>query len=110
MTLDGVPEELKVEILSEIEPSSQSGRSPSEKSSKYPKASQPGHVTTSIPGIIVDVLVQEGDIVRAGTPLIITEAMKMETEIQAPVSGKIIQINISKGDSVNPDEILIAIE
>jgi pyruvate carboxylase subunit B len=110
MTLDGVPEELQVEILSEVETKPQQANSQAGKSSKRPKASQPGHVSTSMPGIIVEVLVKEGDKVEAGTPIIITEAMKMETEIQAPISGTVIEVYASKGDSVNPDEILIAIE
>jgi len=107
MSLDGVPEELQVEILSEVD---LEGNATANKSSKNPKASEPGHVTTSMPGVIVDVLVKVGDEVEAGTPVIITEAMKMETEIQAPISGKVIEVYISKGDAVNPDEILIAIE
>lgn len=110
MTLDGVPEELQVEILSEVELSAPGNKASSGKSSKRPKASQPGHVTTSMPGVIVDVLVKEGDVVDAGTPIIITEAMKMETEIQAPISGKVAEVYIAKGDTVNPDEILITIE
>jgi len=109
MTLDGVPEELQVEILSEIETNPQTG-SLNSQSSKHPKASEPGHVTTSMPGVIVDVLVGVGDTVEAGTPVVITEAMKMETEIQAPISGKVTEVYIAKGDAVNPDEILIAIE
>jgi pyruvate carboxylase subunit B len=36
--------------------------------------------------------------------------MKMETEIQAPISGTIRAIHVSKGDSVNPDEVLVEIE
>ncbi len=110
MTLDGVPEELQVEILSEVNLSSQTGSPQSGKSSKRPKATQAGHVTTSMPGVIVDVLVKENDEVEAGTPVIITEAMKMETEIQAPISGKVTVVYIVKGDTVNPDEILISIE
>ena len=109
MTLDGVPEEIQVEILNEIDLTDGSSSKPG-KSSKHPKASEPGHVTTSMPGVIVDVLVKVGDEVEAGTPVIITEAMKMETEIQAPISGKVTEVYIGKGDAVNPDEILIAIE
>jgi len=50
------------------------------------------------------------DEVEAGIALIVTEAMKMETEIQAPVAGKITAIYVQKGDSVNPDEVLIEID
>ncbi len=113
MTLDGVPEELLVETLDEINVTPQNGSDNSataQKKSKHPKASKPGHVTTSMPGIIVDVLVSVGDKVEAGTPVIITEAMKMETEIQAAITGTVTEVYVSKGDTVNPDEILINIE
>ncbi len=63
-----------------------------------------------MPGTIVDVLVGPGDEVTAGTPVLVTEAMKMETEIQAPVDGRVTAIHVSKGDSVNPDETLLEID
>jgi pyruvate carboxylase subunit B len=40
----------------------------------------------------------------------VTEAMKMETEIQAPIGGTVSKIHVSKGDTVNPDEVLVEIE
>ncbi|HIE53788.1 MAG TPA: biotin/lipoyl-binding protein, partial [Chromatiaceae bacterium] len=42
-------------------------------------------------------------------PVLITEAMKMETEVQAPVSGKVAGVYVQKGDAVNPDEVLVEI-
>ena len=116
ITVDGVPEEVLVETLSEIATTPMSGASApivassSSGGSKRPRATKPGHVTTSMPGTIVEVLVSEGDSVEAGDGLFVTEAMKMETEIQAPISGKVNKIYITKGDSVNPDETLIEIE
>ena len=62
-----------------------------------------------MPGVIVDVLVSVGDEVKAGDPVLVTEAMKMETEIQAPIAGTVKAIHVAKGDSVNPDETLIEI-
>lgn len=118
LTVDGVPEEILVETLSEVitEPAAggvglgaiSAGAGTS--GSKRPKATSPGHVTTSMPGTIVDVMVNEGDTVKAGGALFITEAMKMETEVQAPISGNIKAVYIKKGDTVNPDETLIEIE
>jgi pyruvate carboxylase subunit B len=63
-----------------------------------------------MPGTIIEVLVKVEDQVKAGDPLLVTEAMKMETEIQAPIAGRISAVHVSKGDSVNPDETLIEIE
>jgi len=118
LTVDGVPEEILVETLSEVltEPaaggvaSSAISAGAGGSGSKRPKAKSPGHVTTSMPGTIVDVLVNEGDSVNAGDAVFITEAMKMETEVQAPIGGTIKAIFIKKGDTVNPDETLIEIE
>ncbi|MGD8874860.1 MAG: sodium-extruding oxaloacetate decarboxylase subunit alpha [Gammaproteobacteria bacterium] len=109
MTVDGVPEEVHVETLDEIPGEGDPGKK-TVKGSKRPRATLPGHVTTSMPGTIIDVLVAMDDKVEAGTPLLITEAMKMETEIQAPIAGTITAINVIKGDTVNPDETLIEIK
>ncbi|BAN69264.1 sodium-extruding oxaloacetate decarboxylase subunit alpha [endosymbiont of unidentified scaly snail isolate Monju] len=109
-TVDGIPEEVRVETLSEIV--LEGGAQGAVKSSivgKRPRPQGRGDVTTSMPGNIVDVLVKEGDEVVAGQPLLVAEAMKMETEIQAPVSGVVEAVYVSKGDAVNPDETLIAI-
>ena len=62
-----------------------------------------------MPGTIVDVMVETGQSVQAGDPVLVSEAMKMENEVPAPVSGSIKVIHVSKGDSVNPDETLIEI-
>jgi pyruvate carboxylase subunit B len=111
ITVNGIPEEVLVETLDEIHlETSADARHRPVKDSKRPRATLPGHVTTSMPGTIIDVLVGVGDKVVAGTPVLITEAMKMETEIQAPVAGTVTAIHVNKGDAVNPDETLVEIE
>ncbi len=111
VSVDGVPEEIVVETLEEIGLADSGEVLPAKtKGSKRPQAKAPGHVTTSMPGTIVDVLVKEGDEVKEGDALLVTEAMKMETEVQAPISGKVVAVHIQKGDTVNPDETLIEIE
>jgi pyruvate carboxylase subunit B len=108
--MDGMPEEVIVESLQELQLGESSGTRKLHRGSRRPRASKEGDVTTSMPGNIIEVLVNEGDAVKAGDPVIITEAMKMETEIQAPISGTVTAIHIGKGDNVNPDEALIEIE
>ena len=117
LTVDGVPEEILVETLSEVMTAPVGGgvapsaiASQTTGGSKRPRATKPGDVTTSMPGTIVDVLVAEGDSVNAGDGLFVTEAMKMETEVHAPIAGTVKAIHITKGDSVNPDETLIELE
>ncbi|MBT8116611.1 MAG: sodium-extruding oxaloacetate decarboxylase subunit alpha [Gammaproteobacteria bacterium] len=109
MTVDGVPEEVLVETLDEISLDQKEAGSTSG-GSRRPRATRPGHVTASMPGTIIDVLVSEGDSVEAGTPVLITEAMKMETEIQAPIAGRVTAVHVVKGDTVNPDETLVEID
>jgi pyruvate carboxylase subunit B len=101
LTLDGVPEEILLETIDSYQPVAGGG--------KRGKARESGHITTAMPGNIVDVLVQPGQRVQAGTPVLITEAMKMETEIQAPVAGTVNAIHVKKGDRVTPGEILLEI-
>ncbi|NKI17809.1 sodium-extruding oxaloacetate decarboxylase subunit alpha [Spongiibacter sp. KMU-166] len=101
MTLDGMPEEVVFEALNEFQSGGGSGRK---------QANKPGHVTTNMPGNIVEVLVAQGDAVTAGQPVLVTEAMKMEAEVQAPVSGTVTDIHVSKGDRVTPGEVLIEID
>ena len=103
MTVDGVPEEISLESLGEFQKDSSGG-------GKRGKASKEGHVTTTMPGNIVDVLVNEGDEVSAGDPVLIIEAMKMETEVKASSSGKVTAVHIKKGDRVTPGEVLVEIE
>jgi pyruvate carboxylase subunit B len=111
LTLDGMPEEIVVETLEEVLlTGGAEGAVVSKSKGGRPRASKPGHVTTSMPSTIVEVKVKEGDMVNAGDPVLIAEAMKMEAEVQAPIAGKVIAVHIAKGDSVNPNEALIEIE
>ena len=57
-------------------------------------------------GLIVDIKVEAGQKVKTGDEIVILEAMKMENPIVAPKDGTISAIKVSKGDSVNSDDIL----
>jgi len=69
-----------------------------------------GRVKAPIPGLVTRVLVQEGDEVTVGQPLLVLEAMKMENEIAAPRSGKVTRLDAYEGRSVMLDELLAEIE
>jgi len=102
LSIDGMPEEVVFEPLNNFIGGASGGQ--------RKQASAPGDVSTSMPGNVVDVLVKEGDTVKAGQPLLVSEAMKMETEIQAPIAGTVKAVHVAKGDRVNPGEVLIEIE
>lgn len=75
-----------------------------------PKPGGPGDVTTPVPGRVVKVLVTEGTRVKAGDPVLVIEAMKMENRVTAPTDGTVKAIHVKEGDSVNSDETLIQLE
>lgn len=101
LSIDGMPEEVVFEPLNDFVAGS---------SGKRKQASAPGDVSTSMPGNIVDVLVKVGDTVKAGQAVLISEAMKMETEVQAPIDGTVKAVHVAKGDRVNPGDVLVEIE
>ena len=101
LSIDGMPEEVVFEPLNQFV---------SEGGNRRKQASAPGDVSTTMPGNIVEVLVKVGDVVKAGQAVLITEAMKMETEVQAPIDGTVKALHVAKGDRVNPGDVLIEIE
>ncbi|HUE91657.1 sodium-extruding oxaloacetate decarboxylase subunit alpha [Pseudomonas sp.] len=101
LSIDGMPEEVVFEPLNDFVAGT---------GSKRQQASGPGDVSTSMPGNIVEVLVKVGDTVKAGQAVLISEAMKMETEVQAPIAGTVKAVHVAKGDRVNPGDVLIEIE
>lgn len=66
-------------------------------------------VPAPLPGTILKVNVTEGQAVKEGDLIVVLEAMKMENEIYAPCAGKVAQILVSKGSSVNTDDVLATI-
>lgn len=101
LSIDGMPEEVVFEPLNDFVAGA---------TGKRKQASAPGDVSTSMPGNIVDVLVKVGDAVKAGQAVLISEAMKMETEVQAPIAGTVKAVHVAKGDRVNPGDVLVEIE
>ena len=63
-----------------------------------------------MPGTILDVKVSAGQAVKAGDTLFILEAMKMENEISAPKDGTITSVVVSKGASVQTDQLIATIQ
>lgn len=66
-------------------------------------------VRAPLPGVIIQVLVRPGDEVKAGQTVCTLETMKMENAIKADNGGKVTAVNITPGQSVLQDEILLVI-
>jgi methylmalonyl-CoA carboxyltransferase 1.3S subunit len=63
-----------------------------------------------ISGIVVRVTAQVGQQIQVGDGVLVLEAMKMETDITAPVAGKVGTIHVKVGDSVKGGQILVEFE
>ena len=63
-----------------------------------------------MPGVIVSVLVEEGDEVQDGQALAIVEAMKMENTLRAERKGVIAKVNAKVGDNLAVDEVIMEFE
>jgi len=65
------------------------------------KPAGPGtKVESPLPGVIIEVSVKEGQVIKAGEKVAVLEAMKMENDIPAPKDGTVTAIHVTKGDSV----------
>ncbi len=63
-----------------------------------------------MPGLLVSLLVKEGDDIEENQPLAIIEAMKMENIIKAEKNSKVKKVNCKEGDSLEVDQILLEFE
>ncbi|MBO1003549.1 pyruvate carboxylase [Pseudogracilibacillus auburnensis] len=79
---------------------------------ELPKADKENskHIGATMPGTVIKTLIKEGDKVEKGDYLLITEAMKMETTIQAPFKGVIKRIYVNDGAAISVNDLLIEFE
>jgi biotin carboxyl carrier protein len=73
-------------------------------------ASGPQRVLAPMPGKIVRVLVKAGDAVTARQGLVVVEAMKMENELRAARDGRVREVAVSEGQSVDAGAVLLVVE
>lgn len=137
VTLDGVSYEVEVEILEDdddgmlpaigstaappqIAPrpaasttnSAPPAPAPASKPSAAPsKSGSDKHVLTSpIAGVVVEVKVSVGETVKENDPVLVIEAMKMNTNVSSPVAGRVKEIKVSAGDAVQQGQVLLTFE
>ncbi len=68
-----------------------------------------GLVTAPMPGKVIAVLVAAGDAVEAGQPLVLVEAMKMETTLTAEIAGRVQKVGATPGQLVEAGQVLVEI-
>ena len=120
INIDGKQYEADIEVIEEerVEPVA-TARTPRPKTGMKSPAAAPvapeapsgdtssNACKSSIVGIVVKVLVSVGQSVKKGDPVIVLEAMKMESNVVAPIDGSIGKIHIAPGDSVKKGQVLI---
>ena len=73
------------------------------------KADQAGAITAALAGTVFKVLVKPGDVVSAGEPVAVLEAMKMENEVTAPQAGTVDAVFVREGDAVEMGDALLSV-
>jgi pyruvate carboxylase len=68
-----------------------------------------GHVGAPIPGAVTTIMVETGEAVAKGDRLLVIEAMKMQTTIYSPVSGKVMERHVKVGDTVDAKDLLMVL-
>jgi acetyl-CoA/propionyl-CoA carboxylase, biotin carboxylase, biotin carboxyl carrier protein len=79
-------------------------------SSGGPGAAGDGAVVAPLHGTVLEIVVAEGQSVAAGDPLLVLEAMKMETVIVAPRAGVVAEIGVGLGAAAGAGEVLVILE
>lgn len=70
-------------------------------------ANKVNEIKAPMPGLVLDIRVNEGDTIKKGEPVLVLEAMKMENIIKSPVDGIIKKINVKKGQAVEKNQVLV---
>jgi biotin carboxyl carrier protein len=65
-------------------------------------------VKAPMPGLVLNVLIADGDEIKKGDNLLVLEAMKMENMLKSPTDGVIKKIHVKQGDKVEKNELLIS--
>ena len=63
-----------------------------------------------MPGKVVGIRVKEKEVVKKGAPLVVLSAMKMETNVSAPIDGKVTKISVNLNQSLEAGDLLVDIE
>ena len=106
VTVNGTRYDVVVSAGGEITQLQQTAASPS--AAPAPSA-EVEEIVAPMAGSVIDVLVNEGDSVEENEPVLIIEAMKMETEIRTTRAGVIHAVHVNKGDSIQVNQPLISL-
>jgi acetyl/propionyl-CoA carboxylase alpha subunit len=113
LAIDGVQREFRItEVGDTLYVHSSLGSRVVSRLARHPipqSASASGAASSPMPGVVLKILVSEGQQVAAGDALLILEAMKMEQTIRAAADGFVEKINVQTGQVVSPGDVLVQV-
>lgn len=116
VTVNGTPYKVEMENASAAAPAVQTAPAVPVKQTVAPVQAAPApaagagkSLTSPLPGVIVSVNVNVGDVVKTGQTVAVLEAMKMENDIQAECDGTVTAVKVAKGDSVLEGAVIVTI-
>ncbi len=77
---------------------------------RSPALGEEALVFAPMPGRVLSIMAKLGDRVKAGTPILVLEAMKMENEIASPIEGKLESLRVSENESVKRNQPLFSVK
>ena len=99
--INGMPRELKIRDAKASEGTTAARRA---------DPTVPGEVGATLSGSVLRVLVDKNSVVKKGDPLLVTEAMKMETTLTAPIDGLVTEVLVKAGSRIASGDLLVVIE
>lgn len=64
-------------------------------------------IKAPMPGLVLEIKVKPGIVVKKDDPVVVLEAMKMENILKSPTDGEVAKVNVTKGESVEKNQVLI---
>lgn len=112
ITVNGVSYDVEVEMLEDDDVAGSSYGFPQSRAAVPPRpapapAGGPDALTSPIAGLVVEVQVKPGDQVKQDDPILVLEAMKMNTSIRAHRAGTVQEVLVKPGDQVQQGQPLI---
>lgn len=74
------------------------------------KPADPRIILSFIPGTVLDIFIEKGQLVKKGEVLMILDAMKMQNKLKCIMDGKVKSISVNKGDKVSKGTVLLELE
>lgn len=75
-----------------------------------PQADGPRPMKASMPGRVVRVLVEVGEVVAAHQGVVVIEAMKMQNELKSPKAGRVVRVAVAVGETVQAGDVLAVVD